>query len=510
MNKILFIAVSLFSLLTISCSNDDIEIEKVDPLHDVTLNISTQNMYDEFGITNRIRDGYLRDGGRVIGITTFVYDSKGNLVKEQMTPQNNFNNVSQTFEGLVEGDYTFVTVETLLNPDDDYKAEDWTFDDTEKLSTVKISQVYTNLYYGSVLGVATTNVSLSGDQSINITPKAIGSLVKYYPYDLEETNFVKFAFVTNDVLDYYSLNPQLQRKDKFHEDLSKKNTVNVRCMDDIEESTGYYWTFYLLEPSIEWMNAAQTEADIQNNTLTTWPQSSADLEDGKTYEAGFYYLYSEGESIYSASYFGDEAGLKAWEKEWTEWKENRANSNVFTIPYINWNVGTVSAVKNYMSEFTLYQDIQYNEDDKLYDMIFIDMINNFTMYRYVFKSSTSDLTDSYVYLDGDYFTLSQVRSEVEKQGYTLNSQNNNNYYYTSSNTYVIVYQAASGLILVNYYNPKAYGLAPKHSIPEVILPSMCNNSPVRKNSFPKRFVSSKSNKAIEIIRDLKYNKIVSK
>lgn len=510
MSKYYYIAISLFSLLSISCSNDDIEINNVDPLHNVTLNISVQDMYDEFGITNRVRDNFLRDGGRVIGIRTFVYDSKGNLVKEQMTPQNNFNNASQNFEGLVEGDYTFVTIETLLNPDDDYKAEDWTFDDTEKLSTVKISQVYSNVYYGSVLGVTTTNVSLSSDQSINIVPKAIGSLVNYYPYDLEETNFVKFAFVTNDMLEYYSLNPQLQRKDRFHEDLSKKNTVNVRCRDDIEESTGYYWTFYLLEPSIEWMNAAQTEVGIQNNELTTWEQSSTSLEDGKTYEAGFYYLYSDGEDIYAASYWGDEEGLRTWAKEWSEWKKNHANSNVFTAPYINWNVGTVSAVKAYMNTFTLYQDIQYNEDKNLYDMIFFDIENNYTMYSYEFTSSTSGLKDSYVYLDGEYFTLDQVKKEIEKQGYTFNSQNNNNYYYTGSDTYVTVYLSTSGLILVNYYDPRAYGLAPKQNITETGILSMCNYSLFRKNSFTTKSSSSKNNYNIGIIKDIRCNKLVSK
>ena len=460
-------AISLLAMFAVSCTNDDTEITKASPKHNVTLNVGTRGMYDEFGIADRVRDSYLRDGGRVIGITTFVYNSEGNLVDSQITSLSNFNLASQVFENLVEDDYTFVTIETLLNPDDEYKADDWTFDDTEKLSTLKISQASSITYYSSVLGVVITNVKLADDISLSATPKAIGSLVNYYPYDLEETGCVKFSFVTSDIVEYYSPNPQLQRNDKFHEDLTKKNYVNLRFRGNIENSTGYYWTFYLLESSIEWMPALQDEDQLQNGKLSTWSSQKTELEDGKTYYAGFYYIYSEGESRYAASYFGDQlSGLLGWASEWENWKKdnlNNSNSRIYTVPYTNWNVGTVSAVKSYMANFDLYQDIQYDDIYEAYSMTYFD--DSFNMYDYVFKSSTTGLTDVYVW-PSDNYTLAQVREQVEKQGYTYHSQNGNNYYYTSNSTYVTVYQSDSGWILVNYYDPKAYGgVAPQKAMP---------------------------------------------
>ena len=217
MKKIFFAAIPILAavLLTTSCKNDDIVITQVGSKHDVILNISTKNMYDEFNIANRIRDNYLRDGNNVIGVITYVYDSEGNLVKSQMDYQNNFNNVTQTFINLVEGEYTFITIETLSNSDIDYQAENWSFDDIEKLSTLKITQKYSIVYLGAVLGVVTTNVSLTGNQSVNIIPKAIGSLVNFHPFKFENSEFVKVGFCTTDVVEFYSLNPQLQLNEKI-------------------------------------------------------------------------------------------------------------------------------------------------------------------------------------------------------------------------------------------------------------------------------------------------------
>ena len=109
MKKILYASFPLAALLFFSaCTNDDITIEKVLPKHSVSYNVSTQDMYDTFGQVNFIRENYLREDTLCIGVTTFVYDSNGELVDSKMTSLKNFNAAQQSFENLVEGKYTFI------------------------------------------------------------------------------------------------------------------------------------------------------------------------------------------------------------------------------------------------------------------------------------------------------------------------------------------------------------------------------------------------------------------
>ena len=202
-------------LFLVSCTNDDITIDKVLPKHTITYNVSTQEMYDTFGQVNYIRENYLREDTLCIGVSTFVYDSNGNLVDTKTNTLKNFNATQQSFENLVEGKYTLVTVETLLNPINSNKSSCWSIDDTDKLSTLKITQT-SRPSRANIIGVCTESVSVSGDVTLNVTPKAIGSLINFYCYNFENSNFVRLGFGTQDILKYYSLDPQIQGKNKYN------------------------------------------------------------------------------------------------------------------------------------------------------------------------------------------------------------------------------------------------------------------------------------------------------
>ena len=67
-------------LLTTSCNNEEISVETVAPIHSLTLNISSQGIYDEFELTSDIKNSFLREGGYGIGIFSYVYDANGNIV----------------------------------------------------------------------------------------------------------------------------------------------------------------------------------------------------------------------------------------------------------------------------------------------------------------------------------------------------------------------------------------------------------------------------------------------
>lgn len=473
MKKIFFATITFaITLLSTSCSNDEIDIEKVGRKFDLACSINTQGIYDKFGWTNDIRDEYLRDGSRAIGVQTFLYGQDGNLVKSEITVLPTFNTANVKFDKVVEGVYTIVVVETLVNPDVDNKSSDWTFEDVGNLSTLKVKSNGT-LGWASILGVVSKNVSVSSNTELNLEPEAIGARIDFYSFNVGNASYVEdgvskmlsiMGMATTDILDSYNLNPQLSRKDRYIENLTASDKTNVRARMATEKfSSGGYTSFYIVEQEATWRYCWQYEDDAAWYNFDNTNITSA-IEDGKTYCAGFYYF---DDSHYPATYFGDESGIVSWKRECDDFLNSLSTpaSATFAKPYTNWSVGTVTAVKSYMSGFDLFQDVTFNASRGKYEMIYFD--NNNYRYDYDFTSASSGLTDSWVFMDGSTTDISTVRNEVEKQGYTYHSQNGNNYYYTSADTYVTVYKTENGTILVNYYDPKAYGLAPRRSESEM-------------------------------------------
>lgn len=492
MKKFAYLAFAFVMGVFTSCTDkEDIEIVHH---HDLSLNINTQNLYDQFNLTYTVRETHLRDGGRCVGLMMYLYNSEGNLIQNKEAHLNNFNPATLKFDNLAEGKYTLITIETLLNPDDDYKADTWSFDDVDKISTLKISEKLKDpdedgyrwskvAIAPEVIGVSTQDIDLVNDLSIDVVPKGIGAVVEFNQFYWDRSSLATVGWATDHVLNYYRLNPALSRNDRFVKNLTSTDRTHVRGLYEVDVDPSTFYGAYVLESEIDWKCVYQSSEDIATGKVYYGNSKHAMLEDGQTYQIG---CYNAGDGFYD--YFGDESGLRNWKADLDN-TVGPPSSTLFKEPYTNWNAGTVSSVKSYMANFTLTQDIQYDEDDKTYDMVF-DVANNYTMYRYVFTSSTSGLTDAYVYLDGDSFTISQVRDEIVKQGYTYNSQNNNNYYYTGSSTYVRVYQSSSGLILVNYYNPSAYGLAPKFEIP--MYPVDFGSKGIKGND-KKNFLSSANN-----------------
>ena len=59
MKKILFALVALLTIFFSSCSNDEIQISTTLRDYKLTYNISTQGVYDEFGITNSLKEKFI-------------------------------------------------------------------------------------------------------------------------------------------------------------------------------------------------------------------------------------------------------------------------------------------------------------------------------------------------------------------------------------------------------------------------------------------------------------------
>ena len=248
----------------------------------LTLNINLQSMYDEFGITDDLTNNYLRDKDAPVGLFTYIFNSQGDLVDSVTTQQYSLNNATQ-IRSLAKGDYTILSIETLVDSSNNLP-DCWRFDDTKKLTTVKMSQVYSNPTKYEVVGVATATVNLTGNRELSITNKAIGSIVHFYAFNFENTSYGHICFGTKDILDYYSFNPQLSRIDKFTEDLSsQKYFISHGSELTPEESANSHSTIYLLECTIDWRFYLQLETE--DDSWIRLKEGKASLEDGKVYYA---------------------------------------------------------------------------------------------------------------------------------------------------------------------------------------------------------------------------------
>ena len=478
MKKIYFVAISMMMiLLSTSCSNDEIKIDKVGRKFDLTLNVSTQGIYDQFDITNQVRDKYLRDGSQAVGVHTFLYNQNGELVEDKLTTLTSYSTANQMYSGLIEGSYTIVAVETLVNPNTDNKSSSWTIEGTESLSTLK-AKTNGSLAWAAILGISTTTVNLIKNTELSMEPQAIGARINFYCFNIENAVYpnengtleivTHLGLATSDILDSYSLNPHLSHNDRYTENTTSHGKTNVRLSNSTENFVNSSYFCYVVEKEATWRYSFQLESDDSNMwTNFTSTQITSSIEDGKTYEAGFYYFDS---NHLPSTFFGDYNSLVSWKQECDDYLKSLTptSTGLYKTPFINWSTGTVSAVKSYMDGVTMVEDITLQSDGK-YRLSYYDSKNNGTIYWYDFQTSTSGLTDSYVIVQKEYVTLNQVKEELESEGYVLTTQGDDYYVYVNSSvsTAIYLYELTSYFV-IDYFDPSAYSSssAPKkqHSL----------------------------------------------
>lgn len=423
----------------------------------LTFNINLKNMYDEFGVTDDLTNRILRDKNSSVGIFTYIYNSQGDLVDSVKTQQFSLNNATQ-IRSIPKGDYTILTIETLVDPTDNMPTC-WRFDDIEKLTTVKMYQVYSNPYWNEVVGEATTNVTLTGNKEISITNKAIGSIVNFLAYNFENTPYAHITFGTTDILDYYSFNPQLPREERFTEDLSESGRFTSRGMSMTpEESTSKYKSVYFLESKIDWDFAVQP--DINENSWYFWEEGKASLEDGKNYYAGFYYLYEDDEYVYYRTYFGDIEGFNSWKLDADEYVNNLT---LFEQPYITWG-GTVSAVKSYMSGYRVGNNGNLVESNGNYILWYYGKYKEAEI-DYYFTSSTGGLTDAVLFFDADKVGEDDLSKAFTEMGYEFIISGDGYFAYSTkdSESFVWVQLNSQNYWVVDYFSASSNS-APRRTV----------------------------------------------
>lgn len=486
MKKVLFTALSLIAMLFItSCSNEDIEIATVGKKYTLSYTVNTEEMYKCFGIDSYIQEEFLRDESREIGVLTYVYNSEGLLVAEDIKTLYSFNSITQSFE-LTEGNYTIVTIETLLNPDNEYKADVWTFEDVEKLSTIKIKQQINRAFRSDVLGISVQEeIPLYEDSQIMAIPEPIGSIINFHAYNFENSDFLNIGFGTSDIIDYYLINPKIARDNRFI--TNKTTSNNFRLRGELSRKNiidGYYLPLYIFEKEIHCKPAVQDEKNAGTNGWYTWNNETVQLKDGEIYEYGFYYVKSDGENHYTSSKFtSNYSDLLAWKEE----IDNELNQSdiLFKEPYMTWG-GSVSAVKSYMTGYEVGNNGNLIEDEDGTYCLWYYGKNKVSEIDYWFTSKTGGLTEVYLFFDSKTVGENDLSNAFSELGYTfLMSESGLSLYSTKDGlSYVIVGLNPNGYWYVNYFansysaikhkmNKKLRSFVPKRTIAQCAHNEFC-------------------------------------
>ena len=460
MKKVFYTLLATVAMLVTSCSNENIEIETVGRLRNLTCNVSTQNLYDEFQITEDVRE-ILREESFGIGINTFIYDSKGSLVDYNLTFQYSFNNAKCYFTGLVEGQYTVVTIETLLSDKSYQKSNNsitiespnWSFTGIDKLSTLKITQDDCEVYYPFVLGVCTQEVMLANDQSINIQPKAIGSKLQLCFLNFDQSTHPKVGFATNDVAASYSLNPNLPISERYNIDLTSVGYTNIRAQFNVDGKDEIWLTRYILEPEIKWNFCFKKKENAENSTWTHYyvNEGVSTLSNATEYYGGFYFVNDEKTC---KSYFGSEEGFY-------EWYENECNTEEVSkdlIPEVckKWE-SSVASVQSEMIGYRMtsgYEGQAVPYEDGSYG---IEYAGNGleSKISYFFTSAETGLFEADVIYEKSSVTSEQIISVLNTNYQYLVDQDGVYMFCTSDySTYVLFFEMNGsycvGFVDVNY------------------------------------------------------------
>lgn len=445
MKKIFYLMLTLVVVLATSCSNEEIEIRKEAPVQTLNYSVSTQPAYDKIGVTDSYKSRFLGgDNSYELGIYTFFYDENGCLVVSDSTYTKTFSQISQSYN-LKEGNYTAITIEMLVDADNNYTSDYWIIAGKEQLSSLEIIRINDCVYYGGVVAVSTEMISIDGNKSVAVTPSPLGAIIDvgFYNFDQSEFNYV--AFFTKDEPVGRYLSPLLNGTERYH----YENYLAARTWT----SRGYNYeknglnsengvTIYIIEEGIiQYGLAPSTVTDNTIDNFWLYPNNGdayLTLNDGSRYYGGLWYTGNGG--------CNDCEGFVGTKTEYETWLSNTdrtVNKRDFTYnePYVQWGE-SVASVQSYMSKYTMTvgnNGSAVAQSDGSYGLEYSGLDNE-TAIQYYFTSATTGLFESDLFFDKTKYSMDDIISSM--QGNTLLQEQDGAYLYMSpdQNSYIMVFE----------------------------------------------------------------------
>lgn len=449
MKKYIYTLLAAIAMLT-SCTNDDIDIkyEKDEHFYQTfTYNVSTQQTYDTFNATTALKNRFLsgESGDYYLGVYTFIYNADGNLVDNNVDFSKTFGSVSHDFN-LEYGKYTAVTVEMIVDKDDNYRSDAFELTDTDKLSSIQVAYRYSinegkkeyvtsSIWYEAV-GVSTQEFIVdSNTKTLSITPKAIGCVI-----ECEFSNFNKckdkdiLVLSTKNCPIGRKLDPRLNGDDRFvYEEYNSGINAELRwyrySTTAFDEHEGF--DVYLLEEG----DALDCGIGAGNviGTNATWKSfNKAKFVDGRTYYGGLYY-------VGKANSDGLYGGIFETTSEYDTWYNQAKNMYVpdaqplsLMTPNTKWK-STVSSVQSSMSGYTMVVGSNGKAEQLPSGSYAIAYSGKGSenLIAYYFDTMTTGLNEADVYYAKSTTKQADIKSALDKN-YTFIAESDGMYMYANS------------------------------------------------------------------------------
>lgn len=451
----------LLTVIFTSCSNEDIEIINSSNLK---INITTQSVYDDFECSEPFKNRFLGGKGYSIGVYSFIYDEKGKLTSSDSTFVDTFQRITQEFKTLNKGNYTLITLEMLVENDNNYASPNWVIIDKESLETIKIvNKNYTSYWYSAV-GLYTSSLSIDSSQDLekNVNPKGIGTIIKNEITNFDVSKYACVEFFTKDQPKGRLLSPSYDGEDRFvYDHYNESNTWTARGYNYNKSglSSDIAFDVYLLEEGlIRYCFGALSLNSDGNLDSSFYPcpskNSTFTVRDGSIFYGGYHYIGGPEGQDCVAALFNSSNEYDNWYKSYLE---------TYVKPYLVWGA-SANDVDAYMTKSGMkLDDFGFVEESSMYWSYYCNSSNT-VFYEYQFDLNKNNLNTVFMNFDDDYFTISSIESDLTKTfGQGQYSADLSGYIFESNTTLLLLSTDTSDGFITILYIPNAN----TRSIPEL-------------------------------------------
>ncbi len=204
MKKYLAIFAVLFTVILSSCSNDDIPVSQ-----STTFRINPASVVQTF--TYEINPGDLEgiSSGDELRVRLLIYNSEGVLTKSETQFLSSYASLMTSTIDLGIGDYTAVVVTDVVERSgDEISFACWELSDENSISTAKITDLGYIGGKSKILGLGSTEFSVSGSsRDITINPMPVGAVFCVMFRNIHQYSDIEsLTLETNRSSDYLILN----------------------------------------------------------------------------------------------------------------------------------------------------------------------------------------------------------------------------------------------------------------------------------------------------------------
>lgn len=440
MRKFFLSAVALVGLFT-SCSNDDIDVEVTELGDNVVLNISTQSVYDDFGVAQSLKERMLSQDQYSMGIYSFIYGENGELVASDSVTSKTFGQIQMEFPKLKAGNYDVVTLEMLVDNTRHNQSPNWVIVGQDKLSTLEIVNKNYDAYWYSAVGLGTQEIDVRTGENLtsDITPKGIGCVIDTRMTNFNLSPYCKATLFTKDQPKGRLISPYISGEDRFvYDKYNESNTWTGRGFAFSSEGLESLEapTIYLIEEgTLRYCFGAQLPNGNGGcegtfyavpNDYSTFPVS-----DGHRYYGGFAYLGGKEGQDCDASMFNTYNQYERWYDSLTP----NYNTGDATDPYLVWGA-SATEVDEYMTKQGMSSS-DYGTTDEMYWINYSNR-NGTLLYQYQFNPNRQNLNCVFMDYLKTAFSLDEVLAELSNKYEALGYDNDLKGYLFYSDTTVLL------------------------------------------------------------------------